>query len=721
MSINPITRTDYPDPDVIRVGDTYYMISTTMYFMPGGVILRSFDLVNWEIASYIFDELDGTDSEKLIGASNYGKGMWAATLHYHDGKFYVAFVSHGRKDTHLFIADDINGPWEHRLINEYFHDCSLLFDDDGRVFIVSGNTDIRLTELTSDLSSIKDGGIDKVIISDDKTQVRLGYEGSHLYKINGKYIITLIHWPNYNGRRTEAVFMSDKIDGPYIGKDVMSDDMNYYDMGVAQGGLVDTPDGDWYAILFQDSGAVGRVPVLMPITWDDEGWPVFGVDGLIPADFKVKSTRPDYKYQPLFISDDFTSNKINPQWQWNHAPDNNLWTITSGQLQITTNKTSVNPVWARNTLTQRMCIPGCSGSVTIDASKLNDGDYIGLIALEGCYGFIGLMKEDGKYYLVKLVRTNIAKPFEIGFTDTEPGELVFKEEISTSKIDVKLSADFRNMSDTLRFFYKDTMSNNWTEVGDSHKLKFGLDYFTGARFGLTVFSTKVAGGTGVFEQFVYECEPSVRPEVTKSLEFWSNIHTRDYQRDSIQVDNWLKQFDEIIDNCDLPILDLGCGSGNDTLVLINKGKKVFAIDQCSNAIAKMQKNFPELLGSKVCNMLDDLDFEDGMFGIVIADLTLHYFKEADTKRILDDIKRILVPGGHVLIRVNSMTDVNHGAGKGTELEHHLYETSSGMYKRFFDEEDVLRIFRDFEIVSYEEQVMVRYSDSKELFVVCLKA
>ena len=151
--INPITKTDYPDPDVIRVGDTFYMVSTTMYFFPGGEILRSYDLVHWEIAAHIFDAIDDTPAEHLSGTANaYGKGMWAASLRYHDGRFYVLFVSHGQQDTHLYIADAVEGPWEHRRIKGYFHDASLLFDDDGRVFLTSGNMQIHLTELGEDLS-----------------------------------------------------------------------------------------------------------------------------------------------------------------------------------------------------------------------------------------------------------------------------------------------------------------------------------------------------------------------------------------------------------------------------------------------------------------------------------------------------------------------------------------------------------------------------------------
>lgn len=506
MNTNPITKMDYPDPDVIRVGDTYYMISTTMYYMPGGVILRSFDLINWEIVTYIFDKLDDTASERLEGTeSNYGKGMWAASLRFHGGKFYVAFVSHGRKDTHLWVADNIMGPWEHRTIDGYFHDCSILFDDDGRVFIVSGNTDIRLTELEADLSKVKAGGIDKIIIKDIKEDVNLGYEGAHFYKINDKYYITLIHWPKYNMRRTEAVFVSDTVDGEYTGKDVMWDDMGYHNAGVAQGGLVDTSDGKWYSILFQDSGAVGRVPVLVPVTWEND-FPIYGIDKKVPFNPEVTSTRPDYKYDRLYTSDEFDYTekqpKLKPQWQWNHVPDNSLWKIEDKSLKISTKKICINPVWAQNTLTQRMMQPGCQATVTVNAAALNNGDMAGLIALEGCYGMLGIRKKNDKYYLVKLVRTSIEKPFQIGYPDLEPGELLYEEEINSSTITIRLKADFEDMKDSLDFFYK--KADDFVQIGDSHKMKFGLDHFTGVRFGLCVFSTEKTGGEAGFSKFIYE-------------------------------------------------------------------------------------------------------------------------------------------------------------------------------------------------------------------------
>ena len=186
QQINPILRMDYPDPDVIRVGDVYYMVSTTMYFFPGGVILRSYDLVHWEIVTYLFDKLDDTPGERLEKEMvDYAGGMWAPCLRYHKGRFYVIFASHtdgGR--TYLFSSFHIEGPWERRVYNKYYHDCSLLFDDDGRVYMTYGNSDIHLLELSPDLSGPKEGGLSRIIIQ-EKEDRRLGYEGSHMYKRNG--------------------------------------------------------------------------------------------------------------------------------------------------------------------------------------------------------------------------------------------------------------------------------------------------------------------------------------------------------------------------------------------------------------------------------------------------------------------------------------------------------------------------------------------------------
>lgn len=503
---NPLTRLDYPDADVIRVGDTYYMVSTTMYFMPGCEILRSYDLANWEHAAYVYDRLDSTPRQTLDAGNIYGQGMWAASLRCHDGKFYVCFAANDTHRTYLFTADSVDGPWEKRCIEGFYHDSSLFFDDDGRVYIVSGSRHIRLTELKPDLSGPLDGGLDRVIVT-DPWKHNLGYEGSHFCKINGKYVLTLIHSLETRWMRTEACYVSDSLEGEFTGGEALCHDMNYCGQGVAQGGLVDTPDGDWYAVLFQDRGAVGRIPILVPVHWEGD-MPIFGINGEVPEDIPVKSTRPEHIYEPLVSSDDFRtvsddrrlygSFGLKSAWQFNHEPDLTLVSADSekGVLCIRTDRVTDDVTKAKNTLTQRMAWPGCSGEVTVDASALNDGDYAGLCALQSCYGFAAVTRRDGGNVIVMVS----AQPDGREISVTECAAIP----TSSDTVKFRIDADFDRMKDEAKFFYDD--GDGWRQIGGVHKMYYRLDHFTGYRFALFLYSTKEAGGEAAFSEFVYKTE-----------------------------------------------------------------------------------------------------------------------------------------------------------------------------------------------------------------------
>lgn len=510
----PTIKMDYPDPDIIRVEDTYYMISTTMHFMPGGVILRSYDLKNWEIASYVYDTLEETPSERMEGENSiYGKGMWAACLRYHEGCFYVLFGVPG-SGSYLYTAQEIGGPWNRQRLESpygYLHDASLLFHDDGRVFIAFGQSEIRLTEWEPDFSGMREGGLNRLIVRETQP-VYLGHEGSHLYKIGGKYYLFTIHWPRGEGRerRTQVCFIADSLEGDFVEHEVLSDDMGFRNQGVAQGGIVDTPDGRWYAMLFQDHGAVGRMPVLVPVTWQGE-LPVFGSDGRIPATTAVKSTRPDYSYEPLHTSDSFPCLRdwrgkyhLKKQWQWNHDPDSRLWGIKEkGGLWIRTDKVCSNVLQAKNTLTQRMLYPYCAGEVTVDGTGLREGDYAGLCALQGCYGMIGITRTLSRYYLVVVART-LQNTGVGGATaqDYMPGKVMERIALPGPAVRIRISANFSDMTDTVEFAWKN--NRRWEIVGEKHKLYFRLDHFTGCRFALAVFATQESGGEAVFTDFVYQ-------------------------------------------------------------------------------------------------------------------------------------------------------------------------------------------------------------------------
>ena len=209
--VNPVLPLDYPDPDVIRVDDTYYMVSTTMHFMPGCVILRSYNLADWEIYSYVYETLELTDQECLKNGKNaYGQGMWAATLRYEKGMFYLIFVANDTGKTYLFRAPDLKGPWQKNEIEGFYHDCSLLFDE-GRAFLAYGNRQIYVMELNEEMTAPKEGGLHKLLV-EDLDEVYLGYEGTHWYKINGKYYLFFIHYrKGDNTRRSQACYVSERL------------------------------------------------------------------------------------------------------------------------------------------------------------------------------------------------------------------------------------------------------------------------------------------------------------------------------------------------------------------------------------------------------------------------------------------------------------------------------------------------------------------------------
>lgn len=511
MKNNPIIWSDFPDLDVILVEDTYYMVSTTMHFMPGCVILRSYDLIHWEYATYVFDRLDSTEGQRLEDVHGiYGKGMWAASLRYHKGKFYVCFVANDTQKTYLYTAESMDGSWKKSTIEGFYHDCSLLFDED-RVFIAYGNREIWLTELNADLSGPLEGGIHKIILKDTE-EYGLGFEGCHLYKINGKYYMFFIHWPKHGtGRRQEACYYADTIDGEYRGGNVLDDDMGYHNQGVAQGGIVQAPDGQWYAILFQDHGAVGRIPVVVPMHFEHD-FPVFGIEGKVPFELNIASTRPDYQYAPLFGDDDFRYLpgkdglvQMNKMWQWNHEPDHTCYSFTErpGYFRIRTKDLRKNVVQAVNTLTQRTFGPKCSAVVTVSGTQMQDGDFAGISAFEGKYYMIALTKDKGQYFVCTLIKNEKEanpNPFMGSYDDTTALE-TSRVAISRDEVTLKIECDFTDSIDLARVSYLE--GTEWNTIGETVHLQYMLDHFAGCRFALSYFSTQKEGGCADFSHFRY--------------------------------------------------------------------------------------------------------------------------------------------------------------------------------------------------------------------------
>lgn len=518
---NPVIYADFPDPDIIRVDDTWYMASTTMHFMPGAVILRSFDLAHWEIISHVYESIEDYPAARLENdQSIYGSGMWAPSLRHHRGRFYLMFTSNDLHKTCLYTARNIEGPWRKQNIEGFYYDPGLFFEGN-RAFVLHGNTHISITELTPKLSGPLPGGIDRRIIS-DREDNGLGFEGSHLYKIRGKYYAFFIHWPrDGSGRRTQVCYMADSLEGPWEGFTVLDDDIGWRNAGVAQGGIVDTPDGRWFAMLFQDRGAAGRMPVLVPVSWDGDK-PVFGP---IPQRLEIASTRPGHRYEPLFANDDFMGTIITPKrrdakngnekralkpvWEWNHLPSKSNWSLTRrpGSLMLKTAAIVPNITRARNTLTQRVPGPCCEVSVTVDASEIKEGDWCGLSMFQSNYAFIGLTRRKG---ILKLGMVEKEAPTDGKIPPKELPPVPLKNDFApgferalfdsqTSEVSLMMRADFRNAIDLVSFYFK--LNGGWVQLGGDHQLHFLLDHFCGCRAGLFMYSTQKKGGRAWFKDF----------------------------------------------------------------------------------------------------------------------------------------------------------------------------------------------------------------------------
>jgi len=486
---NPVIWADVPDMSIIRVGNTWYMSSTTMHMSPGVPVMKSEDLVNWETVSYACNTLGNNDELNLLNGKNaYGRGSWASCLRYHDETFYVSTFSSTTGKTYIWSSKDPEkGPWKEISFSPSFHDHTLVFDDDGRVYLIYGNKKLTLVELNADLSGVRPGGINQVIIEDASapsgTDSGLG-EGSQLFRKDGKYYLFNITWPR-GGMRTVVVHRADSLTGPWEGKLV------FQDLGVAQGGMTDTPDGRWFAYLFRDYGSVGRIPYIVPMTWEN-GWPVIGTDGKVPETLDLPPGKGPIP--GVVAPDEFIRKKGDPPlpivWQWNHNPDNSLWSVNrrKGFLRLTTGRIDTLFTQARNTLTQRTIGPECSGSTLIEVSHMKEGDFAGLALLQKKYGIVGVRFSNGARSVV-MINAQSGAPVEV---ESIP--------LNQKRVYLKAECDFTDRRD-IAYFYYSLDGKTWKPIGNQLKMEYSMPHFMGYRYGLFNYATREPGGFVDFDWF----------------------------------------------------------------------------------------------------------------------------------------------------------------------------------------------------------------------------
>jgi len=499
---NPLFYDEFSDPDMIRVGDWFYLTGTTMHTMPGLPILRSKDLVNWEFVAYALDKLDLGPAYRLEDGKNvYGQGIWAPCFRYHDGKFYI-FSNVNGQTTQMFTAIDPKGPWTRTAMKRSFHDLSILFDDDGKTYVVWDHQAMHLAQLTDDLTDIVPG-TERVLFAAD---AGMG-EGAHFYKIGGKYYIVSAEYAG--GFRMPAA-RADHVLGPYeVNRSISShedfgmassirlgtpkppfefwgpDPAAKHSLAMHQGGIVHTPEGEWWGFSMMDFNSVGRLLSLSPVTWKD-GWPYFGLPGNLTRTprtwVKPKTSAPQPVRVPYRRSDDFSAPRLQPIWQWNHVPVDGKWSLSErpGFLRLHT-LPATSFYDARNTLTQRAIGPMSSPTVLLDVSNLKPGDTAGLGLLNLPYATLGVERR--------------ADALDVVFHDQRRDKAV-RAKMTGSRIWLRVDCDY--LTERARFSYSfDGVT--FTPIGDEVVLVYQTFTFQGVRYSLFGYNT--TGAEGGFADF----------------------------------------------------------------------------------------------------------------------------------------------------------------------------------------------------------------------------
>ena len=503
--INPIVNADFPDCDVIRVGDTYYFVGTTMYHFPGATILKSKDLVSWEYCANPLQQIDSNDAYNLLnGRHHYSQGQWASSLNYHDGKFYLYFICYGRSGVDntqniLLTTTDPEGLWHMEKMDEHYYDAGWLFDDgedgDGYLYVACGIGDIWVNKLNPNT-------LEK-ISSERVISVGNGCEGAHMYHIGDYYYI----YATYGGTEgSQTIFRSRNPMGPYEEHEGRVFEKQH----IHQGALVQTQTGEWWTVLFKDNGAIGRIPYLEPVVWED-GWPVIGNNGIDVSKDAKPYRKPNVgaKHTVVYMdtNDPFVSPVLGKQWAWNHNPVNSAWSLQAnpGWLRLSTASVTEDLVSARNSLTQRIVglnpegtpsnrYQWCYGSVKMDVSGMKEGDVAGLAVFQTPYSFISVKMQDGKKYLYSercTFNSQVHKKVE-----TKIGG-----EITANVIYLRAMLNFG--TNLCRYQYS-LDNKNWTSFGVQMTMGYTLDFFVGQRFYLFNYATKELGGYVDFDWFSTE-------------------------------------------------------------------------------------------------------------------------------------------------------------------------------------------------------------------------
>ena len=409
---NPVLYADYSDPDAIRVGEDYYMVASSFCNAPGLPLLHSKDLVNWKVVNYCIDRIPEFRYRNPI----HGCGVWAPSIRYHEGIYYVCFPMPD-EGIYMTTATDPLGKWSEpvniRPGAGWIDPCPF-WDDDGRAYLVAGvaksrigyKSVLHMVEMQPDGMALI--GEEKVIF-DGNTNDQVTIEGPKMYKRNGWYYV----FAPAGGVKTgwQTVLRARNPFGPYEYRVVMRQGDSPVN-GPHQGAWVDTVTGQDFFLHFQDVYAAGRIIHLQPMHWEND-WPVIGVNknGNEYGEPVMEYDKPDigksseeladtdrYPVCEPDTSDDFSSDTMGLQWQWNANFDQSWYSLRNPGLKLNAVPTTpLRPLGdTRNILLQKWPAPEFSCVTKLDISDIKDGDTAGYISLGMNYSAFIIEKCDGK-------------------------------------------------------------------------------------------------------------------------------------------------------------------------------------------------------------------------------------------------------------------------------------------------------------------------------------
>ena len=512
---NPLFYEEFEDPDVIRVGGDYYLAGTTMHMNPAVQIMHSKDLVNWELAGYCMDKLDLGPAYRLEGGNIYGRGIWAPCIRYHDGLFYI-FSNVNGAGLQVFRSKSIQGPWERNQLAGR-HDPSVLFDDDGKIYIIAGNGNpYPIDELAPDLRSFVPNVQHHLTVPQGQ---RMG-EGHHLYKVKGKYY-DISAMPG--GPVNQMIARADSIDGPWTVTTMVDGESlgvvagaparaNPNDRGVwlHQGGMCDTPSGDWWCTIMSDHGSAGRMVSLVPITWDHD-FPLIGLPGNLrkaPNTWIKPNTGYTQDPKPAFVhDDDFDGGKLKASWQWNHVEDDSKWSLTEKPGVLRLHSLPATDFYnARNSLCQRPPAPESIMTVGLDTAGLSEGDTAGLALLSTPYAWIGVVKSNDGVALQVVTGAGGGRGSRGGGTAGASSPII-SPTAPPQHLWLRVACNFD--TDQAIFSWS-ADGRQFTPLGNPFTMTFQLTTFQGVRPALFNFNTSgQPGGYADFDHYTAE-EPRAR-------------------------------------------------------------------------------------------------------------------------------------------------------------------------------------------------------------------